>query len=1171
MAQQAQGLLIPDWDDGATDMTLNRSSPSPQPSRLTAPSAIRQYMDDARHQAQPNTWMSKAEIPTSEEILDTNMELFTRGAPEECTVSVPVNNIDGPWSSKEDYLEAHYELLREDVLRSLRETVGRVRNKPWGREDEYGTTVGIYENVHIKKLTFSPRGVAVRVSFSLARSGKRVHWEQSKRLITGSLVALTTEEDQFRTQCTMAVVAARPLSDGVDQSPPEIDLFFARPEEFAIDPAQSWIMVEDRASFFEASRYTLRALQKTMREHSPLLLSKHLISLQRQVDSPQYMQMNPRIDMSSAFAAQPSPNTDKGSASLPSESFKNVDILQAWPEDPPTELDKTQQYALRRILTKQLAIIQGPPGTGKTHVSVVALRTILGNMTMGDPPIIVACQTNHALDQLLRHVAEYESEFARLGGRSKDQGIIKKRTLFELKSSQSVPAVAFGLKGPSLKRMRDLEKTMRAILEPMSADKEFLDHKMLLDKRLLTIEQYESLEKGDTDWVQQNPEQTSNEPMVEWLGKNSWVKVDHGTPEDNFFEYEEADLEFEQLKEIEAENAIREEDEIERLKGNHFHLGCRYVGKVASRGAPSITETEIQALLSEKQNLWDINPKLRGAVYNFFLKRFKEEILKSFRLEVRKYQDTAEKRLAGRWEEDHLLLKTQKIIGMTTTGFSKYRALISSLKPKIVLIEEAAETLEALVIATCVPSLEHLILVGDHQQLRPRCQVKDYEDAPYNLNVSLFERLIKNNVEFDTLRRQRRMIPEIRRLLRPIYGDLISDHSSVKERKLPSVTGVGCDSFFFTHSWPESKDNQMSSCNAMEAEMIAEFFNHLYLNGHPVDSITVLTFYNGQRKLILRKLLDHPTLGSSRSRFNVVTVDSYQGEENEIILLSLVRSNQFGHIGFLGVDNRVCVALSRAKRGFYLFGNGEQLACESKTWAEVITLLAGKGGHLPKEGPTMRIGFHLPLKCHTHGRMTYIEAPDDFALVSGGCEIKCHERLPCGHPCPVRCHPYPHSSITCALSCPKVLRCGHKCAGICSDESCHCTLCPKTTGSLIRPGANLNQTNLNPSPERQRPGSSSSGSDSVKWNNFANGGSKQHDREAVRQANDNYEKQQRLVEERSRTAYATVGSTGTPSPVRQYGFSKNTMVGPVDGAGGRRKYRDTFRPGPPDLIPSLLD
>jgi len=59
----------------------------------------------------------------------------------------------------------------------------------------------------------------------------------------------------------------------------------------------------------------------------------------------------------------------------------------------------------------------------------------------------------------------------------------------------------------------------------------------------------------------------------------------------------------------------------------------------------------------------------------------------------------------------------------------------------------------------------------------------------------------------------------------------------------------------------------------------------------------------------------------SIKKVRVTTVDNFQGEENDIILLSLVRNNDKNRIGFLKVANRVCVALSRAKMGQFIFGN----------------------------------------------------------------------------------------------------------------------------------------------------------------------------------------------------------------------------------------------------------
>lgn len=113
--------------------------------------------------------------------------------------------------------------------------------------------------------TFSPLGPAARVVFSTVRAGKRILWDQSKRLIPGTLVALSPVQDQFAQKCTIAVVAARPLT-GVHANPPEVDLFFATPDDMEIDPLQEWLMVEARAGYFEAYRHTLVGLQRVSSE-----------------------------------------------------------------------------------------------------------------------------------------------------------------------------------------------------------------------------------------------------------------------------------------------------------------------------------------------------------------------------------------------------------------------------------------------------------------------------------------------------------------------------------------------------------------------------------------------------------------------------------------------------------------------------------------------------------------------------------------------------------------------------------------------------------------------------------------------------------------------------------------------------------------------------------------
>jgi helicase required for RNAi-mediated heterochromatin assembly 1 len=169
------------------------------------------------------------------------------------------------------------------------------------------------------------------------------------------------------------------------------------------------------------------------------------------------------------------------------------------------------------------------------------------------------------------------------------------------------------------------------------------------------------------------------------------------------------------------------------------------------------------------------------------------------------------------------------------------------LEPRTLLIEEAAETLEGSVMAGMFDSLEHLILVGDHKQLQAYCNIGALESPPYNLNVSMFERLISNSIGFTMLNTQRRMIPDIRKLLciepEPFYPDL-HDHPSVEDRvvnRAPVPGMAGRDTYFFHHTWPETRNSDLSRHNQDEAEMIAGLFHHLVLNGIKHSQITVLT------------------------------------------------------------------------------------------------------------------------------------------------------------------------------------------------------------------------------------------------------------------------------------------------------------------------------------------
>merc|ERR1719409_1213163 len=163
------------------------------------------------------------------------------------------------------------------------------------------------------------------------------------------------------------------------------------------------------------------------------------------------------------------------------------------------------------------------------------------------------------------------------------------------------------------------------------------------------------------------------------------------------------------------------------------------------------------------------------------------------------------------------LLREMEVVGMTTTAVSKYSTLLKELRPEIVIVEEAAEVLEAHILTALHPGTNHVILIGDHQQLRPSTAVYRLSKN-FHLDVSLFERLIRNGCDHVTLEQQRRMHPKVSRLMKPLYPNL-RDHVSVSE--YPEIMGVDARVFFLTHGHMEDAEGESHSKeNSYEAKFI---------------------------------------------------------------------------------------------------------------------------------------------------------------------------------------------------------------------------------------------------------------------------------------------------------------------------------------------------------------
>lgn len=174
------------------------------------------------------------------------------------------------------------------------------------------------------------------------------------------------------------------------------------------------------------------------------------------------------------------------------------------------------------------------------------------------------------------------------------------------------------------------------------------------------------------------------------------------------------------------------------------------------------------------------------------------------------------------------------------------------------IVEEAAQVLEAHIVSSLAPSCEHLIMIGDHQQLRPQCNIQ-LMSQKYKLDISLFERLIMTGLPSVMLNVQHRMRPEVSRLIVPSVYKNLHDHVSVNLK--PKVPSLSHNVFFWEHKRPEGREEGGTSyLNAGEAAMVLRLARHLVDQGVPPEEITILATYAAQvRKLVaLRKELYVP-------------------------------------------------------------------------------------------------------------------------------------------------------------------------------------------------------------------------------------------------------------------------------------------------------------------------
>ncbi|CAF3489036.1 unnamed protein product [Adineta steineri] len=491
------------------------------------------------------------------------------------------------------------------------------------------------------------------------------------------------------------------------------------------------------------------------------------------------------------------------------------------------------------------------------------------------------------------------------------------------------------------------------------------------------------------------------------------------------------------------ENQINIEDDEEETKRldnvDHVAIPFKFPSQTNEKEKKQINTEQLEfmqrllynrtALLSDDAvnnitDLWSrsIGKEQRQALYRYWLCKYVQLLTEEW-YNLNEQYDENYQLMQNLWlTNDRLYMNDAFIIAMTTHCASRYQKVLKEIAPRICIVEEAAEVFESHIITAIGERIEHLILIGDHVQLRPSPNVYTLAKQ-FNLDVSLFERLIKNQMPSVQLCVQHRSIPMISSLTHHFYDISILNHESVLNR--PSIKGVNHPLYFIDHqNFEENVADGSSKRNIHESDYVIQLANYLIQQGYDKKDITILTTYMGQRQRIQKTISQQ---FKHLQGIHITVVDNFQGEENRIILLSLVRSNADQRLGYIAVDNRICVALSRAQNGLYVIGNFHLLVEHNETWKIIIN----------KIKQLKLIGTGLPIHCINHRDNQIIcQHPNDFLKRPlGGCGLQCETRLSCGHQCPLKCHSTSHDTVVCHKTCQKKYNdCDHQCG-----QKCHPT------------------------------------------------------------------------------------------------------------------------------------
>eukprot|EP00045_Choanoeca_perplexa_P019434 m.2836 g.2836 ORF g.2836 m.2836 type:complete len:1937 (-) comp4132_c0_seq1:121-5931(-) len=805
-----------------------------------------------------------------------------------------------------------------------------------------------------------------------------------------------------------------------------------------------------------------------------------------------------------------------------------------------TLLDSYQQLALGRAFREPVSIIQGVPGGGKSFLGVLLVQLLLSmqdseGRLLVNTPLLVLTYKNHALDEFTKDCDEARvGRVVRFGGggdetvehlhsshlfkqhRADDaarasQGLVRsdaqdvadrlKDLLHTIRQSNSVNVdtvrerastaqlrslIAGHLKAKGSSKAKGKSKKTSKKPSASSQDASIDDYPELnsIERALLTDCLDDSVE--DSELIKSVSHDMFTEAFKAWTKKVQFYVSKHNPLLQTLLQMvpEAALIDAEAARILEDQDAKDEEERRRAAMGSAGRSKLKYMSNIPFNSKNSLDNSVpelAKGVLRDWSDLWTMDNSQRAQ----YLSILQLQRLEGVQSELDAACEELEMLLQAAREQKALhkaqvLQAHTKVVGMTVTGACIQMDIVKALKPQIVLFEEAAEITEPQMIACLHGDLQHLLLIGDHQQLPPQVQAYDLEQR-CNLNCSLMERLVASKHMFATLWTQNRMHPQLSRHLLHIYPKLRDNLKRVNQNSLlpcvqapgkadegvlamlsSMVSGKQPLGVIWWHCEALEQANRGYQ-NTEESRRACALAGYYVVQGVKPENIAILTGYRSQRRRLVQDLTTvaakHPELGLldelGALHVRVETVDRFQGDESQVVILSLTRSNTEGRLGFMASVNRHCVALSRAKAALIIIGDARIFGTH-ETWKSTVEKLKGDGG--VTEG--------LVLSCTRHPKQSKVahDATQAEEILGSPCLHSCSQVLACctaspQHICARRCHqgncasrciqevvkvcPKCHNTFsskccdaataTCQRKCQNKLSCGHDCHNVCGE------------------------------------------------------------------------------------------------------------------------------------------